>query len=100
MKLITYMMHYLTSILSLETDKDHDKEDTEKTLEVTVKTLEDRVQTLENNVNEIAFCIQQIAATIQALVSQQIQTSQRETSIEDYLENIKKDDDDGPGYLH
>lgn len=89
MKLITYTMQYLTSILSLGTsDKNQER----------MNDLEKRVHDLEANVNDLAFCIQQLAATATSLAAHI--SKQPSDHLDSYLDDIKKDDDDGSGYLH
>lgn len=92
MKLITYTMQYLTSILSLGTTEE------ERSLRDKVDSLEEKVLILEGNVNELAYCIQQLATTITAVVSNTVQSSN--SPMDDYLDSLGKDDDDGSGYLH
>lgn len=92
MKLITYTMQYLTSILSLGTTEE------ERHLRDKVDSLEEKVLILEGNVNELAYCIQQLATTITAVVSNTVQSSN--SPMDDYLDSLGKDDDDGSGYLH
>lgn len=92
MKLITYTMQYLTSILSLGTTEE------ERNLRDKVDALEEKILILEGNVNELAYCIQQLAATITAVVSNTAQSSN--STMDDYLDSLGKDDDEGSGYLH
>ena len=92
MKLITYTMQYLTSILSLGTTEE------ERNLRDKVDALEEKILILEGNVHELAYCIQHLAATITAVVSNTAQSSN--STMDDYLDSLGKDDDEGSGYLH
>ena len=94
MKLITYMMQYLTSILSLgSSSKPTSKSDLEKRIE----ELESRIETHEASINEMAFCIQQIASSISTIMNHA--TSQARDPLDELLEKSGTDDD-GSGYLH
>ena len=93
MKLITYMMQYLTSILSTETSKE-----TESSKRI--DALEKRIKDLEQNIQELAFCIQQMAATVGTLITHTAKQTDSVSSADDYLDSLLKDDDDGSGYLH
>ena len=86
MKLITYMMQYLTSIPSQKNSEEENK----------IKDLEKRIEALEANVSDLAYCIQQIAGTITTIVTPPTQSS---NPVDDYLDSLSKDDDD-TGYLH
>ena len=90
MKSITYMMRYLTSILSTKNSKEdlHSKK---------IAQLEERIDTLERNLGEIAFCLQQLAASMTSIVAHT--GNQQKDPVDDLLESLGKDDD-GSGYLH
>ena len=92
MKLITYMMQLLTSILSPKKAKPEISEETQK-----IEMLEEKIRILESNQEELAFCIQQIAGTLTSIATHAAAGSK------DPIDEILKfsgNDDDGSGYLH
>ena len=92
MKLITYMMQYLTSILSPGTSKSQDYE----SLEARIEDLERRTANVEASLSEIALCIQQLAGSLASVITQ---VSSRKDPLDDLLSGPGSDDD-GSGYLH
>lgn len=96
MKLITYTMRFLTSILSKETSEDQVKKaDFEKQNEK-IAALEKKIETLEVSLEEVTYCIQQLASTISVVITQMAPTPK------DPLDEVLKShlDDDDKGYLH
>lgn len=96
MKLMTYTMRFLTSILSKETsDEQIKKADLDKQNEKIV-ALEKKIETLESSLEEVTYCIQQLASTISVVITQMTPAPK------DPLDEVLKShlDDDDKGYLH
>ena len=91
MRLITYMMQYLTSIL-FPPRRESKKSNVD---EQRIKEIEKKIEVMESHIGELAFCIQQVAASIAGIAAQ----STSSDSLDDFLKTAGSDDD-GSGYLH
>lgn len=93
MKSITYMMQYLTSILSPSNSKQSESNQ-EK---LRIEDLEARILNLEIQNEEITLCIQHLANTLTTML-----THVASQSSDPYEEIIKKsgNDGNGSGFLH
>jgi len=96
MKLMTYTMRFLTSILSKETTEDQIKKADLDEQNEKIASLEKKIETLEANLEEVSYCIQQLASTISIVITQIT------PSPKDPLDEVLKShlDDDDKGYLH
>ena len=96
MKLITYTMRFLTSILSKETSEGQVKKAGFEKQNEKIAALEKKIETLEVSLEEVTYCIQQLASTISVVITQMAPAPK------DPLDDVLKShlDDDDKGYLH
>ena len=97
MKWTTYMMQYLTSILSLgSSSKIKVLEKRIEILQKDVEELTEKNKDLETNISDIAVCIQHLAASMTTFALQGIKSA----TTEDPLEALLSKEDEDKGYLH
>ena len=99
MRLMIYMMQFLTSILFPGNSRIDSLEKEIKSLREELDKVTSENEIFKKTVDDFAMCIDQLATTVSFTVNH-IASSTSKDPVDDALDSIWSKDDDGPGYLN